>query len=166
MQIVEMKNNQPMTTSKIVADMFKVKGGHRYITKKISDIVNANPEFGALNYLRSSYKSKQNKKLECYEMTKDGFMFVAMGLTGREADKWKIKFINAFNLMTNELVSQAKNKSSMQLLNEATKMMECDKAIASDSGKQLNEWKKKKKEHIDSIKNIVDDAQLKLGFDI
>lgn len=166
MQIVEMKNNQPMTTSKVVADMFKVKGGHRYITKKISEVIKSNPEFGALNYLRSSYKSKQNKELDCYEMTKDGFMFIAMGLTGREADEWKIKFIEAFNAMNDELAKQAAQKSSMQLLNEAVRLMENDKDIASICGKQLSNWKKQKHEHESNIKQLVNKAQLNLGFNI
>ncbi|MEO3682434.1 Rha family transcriptional regulator [Shewanella vesiculosa] len=35
--------------------------------------------------------------LKCYQLTKDGFMFLMMGFTGAKAAKLKINFINAFN---------------------------------------------------------------------
>ena len=36
-------------------------------------------------------------------MTKDGFTFLAMGFTGKEAAKWKEAYINAFNAMADKL---------------------------------------------------------------
>lgn len=32
-------------------------------------------------------------------LTRDGFSFIVMGFTGREADLWKLKYIDAFNKM-------------------------------------------------------------------
>lgn len=162
--LIKVENSMTFVTSKDVADNFGKENKH--VMRDIRSILKNQPEFGESNFGLSTYISKQNKELECYNISRDGFAILAMGFTGEKAVEWKIKYINAFNAMESELRSQSENKSSMQLLNEATKMMECDKAIASGSGKQLNEWKKKKKEHIASIKKLVDDAQLKLGFDI
>ena len=36
-------------------------------------------------------------------MTRDGFALLAMGFTGKRALHWKLKYIEAFNAMENEL---------------------------------------------------------------
>ena len=41
-----------------------------------------------------------------YLMNRDGFTLLAMGFTGKEALTWKMKYINAFNAMEQELRSQ------------------------------------------------------------
>ena len=164
MQIVEMKNNQPTTNSKTVADMFEK--AHRDILVKIRKTIKMSGDFGERNFTLSSYTSEQNKIMPCYEMTRDGFTMLAMELSGKKVFEWKLRFIEAFNAMEDELKRQSSGKSSMQLLNDAVKIMEHDKEIASASGKQLNSWKKQKKSHEESIKKLVDDAQLKLGFNI
>ncbi len=40
------------------------------------------------------------------EMTEEGFYFLAMGFTGREAARFKVAFINAFSRMRQALASQ------------------------------------------------------------
>lgn len=42
-----------------------------------------------------------------YEMNRDGFTLLAMGFTGQKALKWKLKYIEAFNLMEAQLRSAA-----------------------------------------------------------
>jgi len=44
------------------------------------------------------------RKMPAFEITRDGFTFLAMGFTGREAAKWKEAYIDAFNRMEWELV--------------------------------------------------------------
>lgn len=39
-----------------------------------------------------------------YRLTRDGFVFLAMGFTGKEAAQWKEAYITAFNKMESELV--------------------------------------------------------------
>ncbi len=41
------------------------------------------------------------------EMTRDGFMILAMGFTGKAAMEWKIKYLQAFNAMEAALINQA-----------------------------------------------------------
>ncbi|WP_141097260.1 Rha family transcriptional regulator, partial [Vibrio parahaemolyticus] len=52
----------------------------------------------------------QNNKLQpFYQMTKDGFMYLVMGFTGKKAAIIKEAYINAFNLMAEKLTKQNEN---------------------------------------------------------
>lgn len=94
----------PMTSSKNVADKFDKQ--HRQILDNVRKIIETEPEFGRANFCATTYRSDQNKELPCYSMTRDGFAMVAMALTGKEAMKWKVKFISAFNAMEGQLLKQ------------------------------------------------------------
>lgn len=162
--LVQVNNEGKVTvTSKELAEKFGKS--HFNVLRDIERLECSN-EFRSLNFEASSYISKQNKKLECYDITRDGFVFLAMGFTGKEAAQWKEKYINAFNEMEKELLVALNHESSsvMSCLNEAIKIMEDDKAIASTCGKELSEWKKTKKEHEEKVKKMMSDAQLLLGF--
>ena len=53
---------------------------------------------------RTPYKNPQNgETYTAYQMTKDGFMFLVMGFTGKKAEQVKELYINAFNQMEAEL---------------------------------------------------------------
>ena len=54
-------------------------------------------DFRGHNFEPSSYKSKKNKDLPMYYITKDGFSFLVMGYTGAKAGEFKERFINEFN---------------------------------------------------------------------
>ena len=69
----------PMTNSKNVADKFNKQ--HRQILDSIRRVMKDEPNFGRANFCASSYVSDQNKTLECFEMTRDGFSMIAMSLT-------------------------------------------------------------------------------------
>lgn len=47
--------------------------------------------------------TKQTSRISLIRMTKDGFIFMAMGFTGKEAARVKESYIGAFNAMVNEL---------------------------------------------------------------
>lgn len=50
-----------------------------------------------------------------YRMTREGFMLLAMGFTGKEALRWKLAFIAAFNRMEAELQKPAYDPARIQL---------------------------------------------------
>lgn len=54
-------------------------------------------------FIESSYIGENGRKYKEYLATKDGFMLLAMGFDGEEALKCKLKYIDAFNAMENEL---------------------------------------------------------------
>ena len=161
--LVTVVDGKAVVTSKQVADHFGK--AHRNVLRDIASVLKDAGDFGALNFELSSYISLQNKRLECYEMTRDGFTLLAMGFTGANAQQWKIKYIEAFNKMELELTSGSKKFGSvMDALNEACKLMEDDKQKASKFGEGLAEWRKLRKSHIDNVDKLQKDVQLLLNL--
>lgn len=165
--LISVVTGKATVNTRQVADHFKLKGGHRYVMSQVRSIIESSKadgdEFGVQNYLQSSYRSLQNKELECFEMTRDGFAILAMGFTGPEAMKWKKAYLKAFNEME-EMLSCVKEQSVMKKLSDAIELMEKDKSIASTFGSGLNEWKKIRSAHIDKVNKLMSDAQLLLKF--
>lgn len=78
---------------------------HKNVLQKIENL-DCSDDFRGLNFKPSYYTNTQNKTVPCYELTRDGFSFLCMGFTGKEAAKWKEGFIKAFNAMERELLKQ------------------------------------------------------------
>lgn len=93
---------QILTTSLKVADKFEKQ--HKDVLESIRGIRDAmsTAEFSAL-FKETSYKASNGKNNPMYEMNRDGFSLLAMGFTGEKALKWKLDYINAFNIMESEL---------------------------------------------------------------
>ena len=70
----------------------------------------------ALNFERVDYKDAKGEKRQMYNVTKDGFMFLVMGFTGKQAAAIKEAYINAFNQMADTLQSSQHNNSAVQAL--------------------------------------------------
>ena len=157
--LVLMKDGVAMVSSKKVADRFKKP--HKTVMRAIS-LLECSEEFRGRNFVTSSYLSPQNKEFKCYDITKDGFMFMAMGFTGKEAAEWKESYINAFNEMERSIIG---SDSLMNQINKAIGILETDKAIASSCAKGLSKWKSLKKEHKSEIERLISSSQMALGFD-
>lgn len=55
-------------------------------------------------FIETAYQNPQNKQwYKCYELTRDGFSLLVMGFTGKKALEWKLKYIEAFNLMEQKI---------------------------------------------------------------
>lgn len=90
-------NNELVTDSKWVSQFFGKP--HDRVLEKIRTL-HCSSEFRCANFFAYSYKHPQNgETYEAYEMTKDGFIFLVMGFTGRRAAEIKEAYINAFNEM-------------------------------------------------------------------
>lgn len=96
-------NGKPTTTSLIIAERFGKQ--HFHVIRDIENLA-CSKEFGASNFGCTSYKDASNRLKLMYTVTKDGFMFLAMGFTGKEAAAWKERFITAFNAMEAELLAR------------------------------------------------------------
>lgn len=63
--------------------------------------------FFRTNFLPGEYLWQSGKRTQrtapMYYLTRDGFAYLAMGFTGKEAALWKVRFISLFNLMTEKL---------------------------------------------------------------
>ncbi|HHX0886572.1 TPA: Rha family transcriptional regulator [Pseudomonas aeruginosa] len=97
---VELVEGQITTTSVDVAAHFKKR--HDTVLRAIR-LLECSAEFTARNFAASEYTDPTGRKLKQFRMTRDGFAFLAMGFTGKEAAKWKEAYINAFNLLEQEL---------------------------------------------------------------
>jgi Rha family phage regulatory protein len=93
-------NGSIKTTSIKVAEHFGKR--HDNVLRAIEKL-ECSPKFTALNFELSKYKDASGKTNPFYEITRDGFTFLAMGFTGKEAAKWKEAYINAFNAMAETL---------------------------------------------------------------
>lgn len=96
-------NNQVFCTSIDIAKVFGKR--HDNILNLIGDkLKNKEIEnFNLLNFKEIKYNDNRGRLYPCYKLTRDGFSFIVMGLTGSKADKWKVAFIKAFNQMESML---------------------------------------------------------------
>ncbi|MFK1372473.1 Rha family transcriptional regulator [Pseudomonas aeruginosa] len=109
--LVELTDGQPTTTSLDVAAHFRKQ--HKTVLRAIANL-ECSPEFNQHNFAPIEYTDAAGRKYTQYRMTRDGFTFLCMGFTGKEAAKWKEAYINAFNQMEHALKHGAPAKSKRQ----------------------------------------------------
>ena len=68
-------------------------------------------DFNLRNFAEITYEDDRGRKQPAYLMTRDGFVLLAMGFTGKRAMEWKIKYIEAFNKMEKALKLIAEEKA-------------------------------------------------------
>lgn len=158
--LVMVSSGKAFVTSNAVADKFEKE--HRNLMRNIKSLIESQPDFGSLNFERTTYTTGQNKTHECYNMTRDGFCMIAMSLTGKKAEQWKVKYINAFNKMEIALVEMV---PTLESLNQIVKKSESDKKIASACGSQLAKYKKVKKSNEENLNSAIHSVQISLGFE-
>ena len=105
-QFVQINHSEPVTTSEFVAKAFGKE--HKNVLARIEEIRTQVPDFfGKLNFKPTEKERKNNLgfviKDKVYELTKNGFMLLVMGFTGKEAMAIKIAYINAFDTMAERL---------------------------------------------------------------
>lgn len=105
---ITVSNNQAITTTSLkVAEAFGKR--HDNVISKLKRL-DCSPEFNALNFKEVEYIDSKGEKRPSYEMTKDGFIFLVMGFTGKQAAAIKEAYINAFNQMAEELQRQKEER--------------------------------------------------------
>ncbi|MBU8598469.1 phage regulatory protein/antirepressor Ant [Alkalihalobacillus clausii] len=100
-ELVFINNNKICTDSLTVAEAFNKK--HRAVLRDIRDL-ECSEQFRLHNFVHTPYVHEQNKQTYTkVVMTQDGFSFLVMGYSGKEAARFKEKYINAFNAMREKL---------------------------------------------------------------
>lgn len=108
-QLIELglvtKNERALVSSRMIADKFG-KRHDNLINKIESTIDNWNKDTALKNkvskyFFSHLYKDTSGKSNKEYLLSRDGFSYIVMSFTGREADIWKVKYIEAFNAMEN-----------------------------------------------------------------
>ena len=102
MELVEIKNNQAVVSSRQVAKSFGKQ--HKHVLASIREILVA--EKSSTKFYYETTFEYRGQKFPMYLMNRDGFSLLVMGFTGEKAMQWKIKYIKAFNKMEKALNKQ------------------------------------------------------------
>ncbi|MCM1315440.1 MAG: Rha family transcriptional regulator [Prevotella sp.] len=112
-EITISKNNGELTVSSLqVAKDFEKQ--HKHVLEAIESIKAENSAVTKM-FIESTYKAGTGKSYKCYEITRDGFSLLVMGFTGKQALEWKLKYIEAFNLMETHI----KENNPIQTIDKA-----------------------------------------------
>lgn len=124
-KLISSKKSEAVTTSLLVAEKFEKR--HSDVLKKIEQLIKNEPTQNCVRcFSKSQYIDSKGESRPMYYMTRDGFVFLAMGFTGIKANKWKWTFIDAFNQMENYIKFKEADKElqkySMSFLSENLEM--------------------------------------------
>lgn len=109
---LEIIDGQITTTSQQIAAHFGKR--HADVIRAIRRL-EAPAEFIERNFALNEFTDSIGRKLTMYRITRDGFTLLAMGFTGKEALRWKLAYIAAFNRMEAELQKPAYDPARIQL---------------------------------------------------
>ena len=80
-------------------------------------------------FTESTYINERGREYRCYDITRDGFSLLVMGFTGKKALEWKLKYIEAFNLMEQKLIDRNINLEAVIAKTVAVAVSETIKAL-------------------------------------
>lgn len=152
---IKQVGNKQTTNSKNVADVFGKE--HRHVIRDIEKL-DCSIEFRESNFGLSSYVSEQNKELKCFDMTKDGFVFLCMGYRGKKAAQFKEAYIAEFNRMSLALNSISNRVNKLEIDGRAIK------ELGSEWSRLGHEVNKAKKEHRLATDALLSEVQIKLDL--
>ena len=100
--LVSLVDGIPCTTSLIVAETFGKR--HDHVLRDIEKIkAQVSESFSQPNFGAANYTDAQGKSRLLYLLTRDGLTLLVMGYTGKEAMRFKLAYIEAFNCMERQL---------------------------------------------------------------
>ena len=112
-------NGVASTTSLKVAEVFGKQ--HFNVLQSIKSLEMPD-SFSQLNFQAAEYIDAQGKTRSMYNMTRDGFVLLVMGFTGKYAMQFKIAYLEAFNAMEAKLREQ--NQDAKELVATICRNME------------------------------------------
>lgn len=113
--LCEIKEGQVGTTSLRVAEVFSKE--HRRVMQSIREL-DCSPEFHQHNFVQmlrtTQLGNNATRQDPFYFITRDGFIFLVMGFTGKTAAKYKEAYIYAFNEMEAKLRRQQEEERMLR----------------------------------------------------
>ena len=139
--LVRISQNQPVTTSLQIAEVFGKR--HDNVLQSIKKLCNQLPEnWCVLNFKgndRTVAGGYGERTERYYEITKDGFVLLAMGFTGQKALQFKLAYIEAFNKMAEQINNI--NGNAAELLKQLQKEKRYGEWLSYTNQYILNEFK-------------------------
>ncbi|WP_058830753.1 Rha family transcriptional regulator [Paenibacillus polymyxa] len=145
-QLVFIENGQTVTDSLTVAEVFGKE--HRRVMQDIRTL-ECSEEFNLHNFVQVDYTDSRGRTYPKYIITQDGFSFLAMSYTGKEAARFKEMYITEFNRMKDEiskppvLTERQAIIQSLKLTAEVAEEVEVVKATTAEHGTKLVEIEQK-----------------------
>ena len=152
-KLVELNNEQIVTTSLVVAGSFGKR--HDHVLRDVRNLEKDVPNFGEM-FLEVETPDSYGRSRKTYYINRDGFTLLAMGFTGKEALQFKLEYIEAFNAMeqelkqpklsTKELLLRATNEHEQRIEKLETKVQQAfdDAPINFVQQKRLEDARKKR----------------------
>lgn len=108
-ELVVIENEQVVTTSLRVAEVFEKQ--HKHVIEAIELKIQSaeNSAHYKKMFAEGSYKDSRGRNQKLYYLNKDGWTFIAFGFTGRKADEFKLKYIEAFNRMEEQIKRESQH---------------------------------------------------------
>lgn len=113
--LVMLKDQQAVTSSLKVAEVFEK--GHQHVLRDIDNLKRDLSKFGQM-FAEGTEPDSYGRDRRVYYMNRDGFTLLAMGFTGKEALKFKLKYIEAFNAMEAEIQNKRAKGYQKELTGE------------------------------------------------
>ena len=159
------------TDSRKVAAVFGKR--HDNVVRDVTSLLENLPDQFRLNFevametmvYRDSagdLQAKQTSRVSHYTMTKDGFMLLVMGFTGKKALMRKLAYIEAFNAMAAYIKNQREGLQ-MRYFEKALEHKH-KKDRASFHGRGLNEWRQEKPTLETELSQMLEEMQPRLPF--
>ena len=98
--LVQVADGQIVVSSRNIAEHFEKR--HADVLAGIENITTENSVVTPM-FCETTYTAGTGKAYKEYLMNRDGFSLLVMGFTGKKALEWKIKYIQAFNAMEEQL---------------------------------------------------------------
>jgi len=111
--LVIVKNGEAVADSRVLAEKFnrthdRVLKSIDKLSLSIENLVRENKRTKKDDYIfNEKTRAYKGRDFRYFEMNRNAFSILAMGFTGEKVLKWKIDFIEAFNLMEKTLLNQA-----------------------------------------------------------
>ena len=117
------KQDMVRVDSRFVAQFFEKR--HDLVLRDIRNL-DCSENFRLLNFEESTYINEQGHKQPCYVMTRDGFVFLAMGYRGQRAAQFKELYIRRFNEMEAFIKTLVSARQEFPLLTENIRLLKDD----------------------------------------
>jgi Rha family phage regulatory protein len=99
--VIHAKDGEAFADSRDVAAFFEKR--HDHVIRDIRALIAKEPSLGLPIFGEFKIRDLTGDSTSHFEMNRKGFVLLAMGFTGERALKWKLAYIDAFDVMEAEL---------------------------------------------------------------